>query len=79
MAEWMEIAYMLVPIVSVLAFGLFCSVIGNRESEREIDMPIFLATVAIGIGVLIWTGMMDIYWLVVSVLCMIGIIFSRGD
>lgn len=64
----------LVPIGAVMGFGFFCAFL----YEMRFSMQIFLVTIAVGMGVIVWIGLFPVYGLALSALCLIGMVFSEG-
>jgi hypothetical protein len=62
----------LIGILAVFGFS-FAGALNWRT--RELSTTTFLAGVTIGIGVLIWVAMIPFYSVIISALCIIGMIF----
>jgi hypothetical protein len=62
----------LIGILAVFGFS-FAGALNWRT--RELSTPMFLAGIVIGIGILIWVGMIPFYAVIISALCIIGLMF----
>jgi len=68
-----DIMLYLVSIGAVFAFSMISSITKNGFS-----INIFLVSVAICIAILVWIPILPIYLIIVSVLFIVGILFSDG-
>lgn len=65
----------IIPFALVLGFSLATSI----TATRKFSMNIFLASVAVGIAVLVWIPIIPRYSIALSVLIVIGILLSDKD
>lgn len=63
----------LVPIMAAIGISLACAMI----SKRGFSINIFITAISISIGILIWTGIAPYYTIVISILLIIGMLFSN--
>jgi chromate transport protein ChrA len=65
----------LIAIVAVMVVSAFA---GYNRHDHSFSQNIFLASLVIGIGLLIWTGTIPYYAVIISALIMVGM-FLMGN
>jgi len=66
----------LIPIFAIIAFSIFCAF---NVRNHSFSTRIFLTSVAIGIGVEIYFGLMPIWMIVISAIGLTGILFMENS
>ena len=64
-------------IVTALALGLsmFCAFIANRQFST----PVFLASMAICISILVWIPLLPTWMIVISILMIVAMLFTEKN
>lgn len=70
----MDFSDYLIPIVAVFLMSIATSFIANR---REFSLNIFMASMAIGISILVWVKILPIWTIVISVLIIVLMLFTE--
>lgn len=74
MPEDTTIALYMISIGLLLAISLACSMTKNGFST-----PVFMVSLSIGIGILIWLSIFPFYMIVISGLMIIGMLFMNNS
>lgn len=71
-----DIFQLIIPIISMVVISLACSML---KEKGTFSMDVFLTCVSICIPVLIWTNIFPLYTIAISVMIMIGELFSGKE
>lgn len=61
----------IIPVAIVLAIATASAIANKRFSKN-----VFLTSIAVGMAVMIWIPLLPSFMIVVSILCIVGMIFS---